>query len=144
MRRDLAVLTIAQHLASGAANPPPCQRRSHAGLVSPRSQRLKQFAYAEPLSHFGRRHVPKCTGGFDGVERCDTHPQEHMEASVEKLLRTSDVIAITGLSKSKVAELIACREIPSVAIGRARRVLPEDLEAWLRSNRQAAHELTAA
>lgn len=63
---------------------------------------------------------------------------------MEKLLRTSDVIAITGLSKSKVAELIACREIPSVAIGRARRVLPEDLEAWLRSNRQAAHEMTAA
>ena len=57
---------------------------------------------------------------------------------MEKLLRTIDVIEITGLSKSKVAELIARREIPSVAIGRARRVLPEDLAAWLQANRQAA------
>lgn len=57
---------------------------------------------------------------------------------MEKLLRTSDVVEITGLSKSKVADLIARREIPSVAIGRARRIFPDDLEAWLRSNRQAA------
>lgn len=56
---------------------------------------------------------------------------------MEKLLRTSDVMEITGLSKSKVSELIARREIPSVGIGRARRIMPEDLEAWLRSNRQA-------
>lgn len=61
-----------------------------------------------------------------------------MEATVEKLLLTRDVIEITGLSKSKVAELIARREIPSIGIGRARRVMPEDLEAWLRSHRQAA------
>lgn len=61
-----------------------------------------------------------------------------MEGTVERLLRTSDVIEITGLSRSKVAELIARREIPSVAIGRARRVLPEDLKAWLDAHRQAA------
>ena len=63
---------------------------------------------------------------------------------MEKLLRTSDVIEITGLSRSKVAELIARHEIPSVAIGRARRVMPEDLEAWLRANRQEAPSLSAA
>lgn len=56
---------------------------------------------------------------------------------MDKLLKLPDVVEITGLSRSKVAELVARREIPSVSIGRARRVLPEDLEAWLRSNRQA-------
>lgn len=56
---------------------------------------------------------------------------------MEKLLKLPDVVEITGLSRSKVAELVARREIPSIGIGRARRVMPEDLEAWLRSNRQA-------
>ena len=43
---------------------------------------------------------------------------------MEKLLRTSDVIEITGLSKSKVAELIARGEIPSTLTARSLALRP--------------------
>lgn len=45
----------------------------------------------------------------------------------------AEVAAIVGLSRSKVMALIASGEIPSLKVGRARRVLHSDVVAWLDS-----------
>lgn len=45
----------------------------------------------------------------------------------------AEVAAIVGLSRSKVMALIGSGEIPSLKVGRARRVLHTDVVAWLDS-----------
>ena len=52
---------------------------------------------------------------------------------MERLLRVRDVVERTGLSRSKVYELIARGEIPSTAIGRTRRVREIALDDWIRA-----------
>ena len=54
---------------------------------------------------------------------------------MEQLLTVPDVIERTQLSRSKVMEMIARRELPSLSIGRARRVREADLDAFIRSLR---------
>ena len=51
------------------------------------------------------------------------------------LLKAEQVCRIVNLGRSKVYELIAAREIPSISIGRSRRVLREDLMAWIEKQR---------
>lgn len=48
------------------------------------------------------------------------------------LLKVEEVGTELGLGRSKVYELIAAGELPSVQIGRARRVRREDLETYVR------------
>jgi excisionase family DNA binding protein len=55
---------------------------------------------------------------------------------METLLTVPDVIARTKLSRSKVMEMIARQELPSLAIGRARRVREADLDAFIKSLRE--------
>lgn len=43
----------------------------------------------------------------------------------------AEVAALVGLSRSKVMALLASSEIPSVKVGRARRILHTDVVAWL-------------
>jgi len=47
------------------------------------------------------------------------------------LLRPSEVAETLGLSRSKVFELLAAHELPSVHIGRSTRVPRHELETWL-------------
>lgn len=47
----------------------------------------------------------------------------------------AEVAAIVGLSRSKVMQLLADGIIPSVKIDRSRRVLHDDVVAWLDSLR---------
>jgi excisionase family DNA binding protein len=51
------------------------------------------------------------------------------------LLKAEQVCSIVNLGRSKVYELIATRQIPSISIGRSRRVLREDLMVWIEKQR---------
>jgi excisionase family DNA binding protein len=47
------------------------------------------------------------------------------------LLRPMEVAELLGLSRSRVYELIASRELPTVRIGVSRRVPIKELNAWI-------------
>lgn len=47
------------------------------------------------------------------------------------LLRVEDVARALSLGRSKVYELIAARELPSITIGAARRIPAAALHAWI-------------
>ena len=51
------------------------------------------------------------------------------------LLTVEQVCRIINLGRSKTYELIASNLIPSISIGRSRRVLREDLMAWIEKQR---------
>jgi excisionase family DNA binding protein len=51
------------------------------------------------------------------------------------LLTAEQVCRIINLGRSKVYELIGTKQIPSICIGRSRRVLREDLMAWIERQR---------
>jgi excisionase family DNA binding protein len=51
------------------------------------------------------------------------------------LLTVEQVCRIINLGRSKTYELIASNLIPSICIGRSRRVLREDLMAWIDKQR---------
>lgn len=62
--------------------------------------------------------------------------KEHQKTEEQPmLLKAEEVCRIVNLGRSKVYELIAAREIPSIAIGRSRRVLREDLMMWIEKQR---------
>jgi excisionase family DNA binding protein len=54
------------------------------------------------------------------------------------LLTVEQVCRIINLGRSKTYELIASNLIPSISIGRSRRVLREDLMAWIEKQRDRA------
>ena len=49
----------------------------------------------------------------------------------ELLLRADDVAKVLNLGRSKVFEMIAKKELPSISIGRCRRVPVRALERWI-------------
>jgi excisionase family DNA binding protein len=51
------------------------------------------------------------------------------------LLTVEQVCRIINLGRSKTYELIAANLIPSISIGRSRRVLRDDLMAWIEKQR---------
>ena len=51
------------------------------------------------------------------------------------LLRADQVCRILNLGRSKVFELLASQQIPSISIGRSRRVLRADLMEWIEKQR---------
>ena len=54
------------------------------------------------------------------------------------LLTVEQVCRIINLGRSKTYELIAANLIPSISIGRSRRVLREDLMTWIEKQRDRA------
>jgi len=50
------------------------------------------------------------------------------------LLKPSEVTQILGLGRSKVYELLAAGQLPSVRIGRVIRISKISLESWIKSN----------
>jgi excisionase family DNA binding protein len=52
-------------------------------------------------------------------------------------LSIADVVAATGLGRTKIYAAIHDRELPIVKIGKRSLVLAEDLTAWLRRHRVA-------
>ena len=51
------------------------------------------------------------------------------------LLKPSDLIDLLQLSRSQVYLLLASGEIPSIRIGRLRRIRRQDFEAWISETR---------
>jgi excisionase family DNA binding protein len=47
------------------------------------------------------------------------------------LLRPMDLVGLLQLSRAQIYLLLASGEIPSIRIGRLRRIRRQDLEAWL-------------
>lgn len=62
---------------------------------------------------------------------------------MERLLRVPDICERLALSRSIVYEKIASGEIPSVAIGRTRRVQEADLDAWIQAKAREQATATA-
>ena len=58
-------------------------------------------------------------------------------APAPALLRVEEAARRLGLSRSKVYLLVSTGEIPSVTIGRSRRVRSVDLERWINELRGA-------
>jgi excisionase family DNA binding protein len=64
---------------------------------------------------------------------------EEQEVVMEKLLlRPHEAAEVLGLGRSKVYEMIASGAIPSITIGKSRRVPLEALRAWVRAQAAAA------
>jgi excisionase family DNA binding protein len=61
--------------------------------------------------------------------------EKELELEQPVLLTAEQVCRIINLGRSKVYELIAAKQIPSISIGRSRRVLREDLMAWIEKQR---------
>ena len=55
------------------------------------------------------------------------------DSGTNLLLRPLEVATTLGLSRSKVFELLAARELPSVRIGRCTRIPRAQLEAWIQA-----------
>ena len=65
------------------------------------------------------------------------HPSfeaESSEPKITRLLRVEEVAEITKISTSHLYALINERVLPAVQFGRAKRIRPEDLEEFIRSN----------
>lgn len=58
-----------------------------------------------------------------------------MSATGTRLVTVVQASEIVGLSRSKLYELLASRELPSVRIGRARRIDLRDLERFIDGHR---------
>lgn len=55
------------------------------------------------------------------------------------LLRVADAARLLSLSRSKVYKLMADGTLPSITIGRSRRILPEDLQRYVVDCAAAQH-----
>jgi len=53
---------------------------------------------------------------------------------IEKLLKASDVAKLLNVSRSYAYLLMQSEEIPTVHIGKSRRVRPQDLKAYIEQN----------
>ena len=55
------------------------------------------------------------------------------------LYSVAEVQAVTGLSRTKVYELIGTGELEATKVGRLRKIPAEALDDWLRTLRPAVH-----
>ena len=53
---------------------------------------------------------------------------------IEKLLRGNEVARLLNISRSRAYNLMQTGVIPTVHIGKSRRVRPKDLEAYIEKN----------
>ena len=51
------------------------------------------------------------------------------------LLTPAQVCQLVNLGRSKIYELLASQQIPSISVGRSRRVLRKDLMSWIEKQR---------
>lgn len=58
----------------------------------------------------------------------------------KKLLRMSEVIEATGLSRSEIYRAIERRELKVVKFGRAVRVTPADIDAFVETKRRQTEQ----
>jgi excisionase family DNA binding protein len=71
-------------------------------------------------------------GGLKGGTRAVRVPPAGSPAEgTTLLLRPIEVAATLGISRSKVFELLAARELPSIHIGRSTRVPQAQLSEWI-------------
>jgi excisionase family DNA binding protein len=56
---------------------------------------------------------------------------DHRDADSSLLLRPVEVAIKLGISRSKVFELLAARELPSLSIGRCTRIPRAQLDEWI-------------
>lgn len=61
---------------------------------------------------------------------------------MERLLKIPEVADRTALSRTTIYDLIARGALPTVSIGRSRRVREADLEDWIRERAGANAPLT--
>ncbi len=74
---------------------------------------------------------------MDEMER-----MEHKDTTMEKLLlRPTEVAEAIGLGRSKTYELIASGTLPSITIGKSRRVPAEALRAWVAEQQTKAAQV---
>jgi len=91
---------------------------------------LRDAKRPHPSDILGRRGGGQ--GGTRGVRVPLADGDQSPEGDLEPLLlRPIQVAAMLGLSRSKVFELMAARELPVVRIGRATRVGRRELERWV-------------
>ena len=73
------------------------------------------------------------------MEKIEMKQEKEREREVDQeqpvLLTVEQVCRIINLGRSKTYELIAANLIPSISIGRSRRVLRQDLMAWIERQR---------
>jgi excisionase family DNA binding protein len=73
-------------------------------------------------------------GGLGGTRAVRVPPAyDQTAASASLLLRPMAVATTLGISRSKVFELLAAQELPSVHIGRSTRIPRAQLEEWIRA-----------
>ncbi len=70
-------------------------------------------------------------GGPGGTRAVRVPPATPTADGSTLLLRPIEVAAQLGISRSKVFELLAARELPSIHIGRSTRVPREQLDEWI-------------
>jgi excisionase family DNA binding protein len=70
-------------------------------------------------------------GGPGGTRAVRVPPAPIREAGDSVLLRPTEVASQLGISRSKVFELLASRELPSMHIGRSTRVPRKQLDEWI-------------
>jgi excisionase family DNA binding protein len=73
-------------------------------------------------------------------EQSKRETEREREREQPLLLKPAQVCELVNLGRSKVYELLASQQIPSISVGRSRRVLREDLLAWI--ERQRSREAT--
>lgn len=66
-----------------------------------------------------------------------------MSVTETRLITIVQAAEIVGLSRSKLYELLASRQLPSVRIGRARRIDLRDLERFIDGHRIPKREAVA-
>ena len=60
------------------------------------------------------------------------------------LLRVGEVAVALGLSRGAIYALITSGDLPSVKIGRSRRILASDLEEWVRGRAAGSADVAPA
>jgi len=65
-----------------------------------------------------------------------------MSTTTFQLVTVTEAADALGLSRSKVYELLAAGELPSVRIGRTRRIAVADLERFVERHRTPAADMT--
>jgi excisionase family DNA binding protein len=78
-----------------------------------------------PAESSGRRG-----GGAGGTRGARVPPRDTL-ADLPVLLRPCQVAGQLGISRSKVFQLVASRELPSIHIGRSTRIPREQLDEWI-------------
>jgi len=69
--------------------------------------------------------------GCGGTRAVRVPPILDRSSDSSLLLRPAEVADTLGLSRSKIFELLAARELPAVRIGRSTRVARAELEQWI-------------